>query len=471
MELDPVKILAGLVARKFLILMVGIVFAGLAMLASFKLPKQYESRAIVQVNSIQKNTLTGLTETSLRVSEFLGQQAAIGQSRTVALVVVDQLVNEGFLSMADFTNEWREQTGGETIPGNDARLWAADQLLNRLTVTGDALASSLNFSFISGDPSQSARLANAFANGYMQTVLDQRQRRAARNAQKFSDETFSLAEDITTAKQELSDYRSESGIIGYGESRLEAAEVELAALTARLGDARADQAEARSMLSEARKLGPTGLLNLPLPTENLPGRQAQVRLGAVLIQINRTLERFGENYPDFIELTREKKSLETNIMDSIINRDAFATRRLLELETAANQQKEIVLELQERKQTFDDLSKNVDSRRDTFDLISARSLQESLQSRVDTVDVLLLARAVPAGRPTIPPMPILIILGTIVGLGLGVAIALCVEFVQRRVRLAKTVETALKVPVLAELAVSDHHKTKTSLQPIIVEAA
>ncbi len=460
MELDPVKIFYGLKARKFLILFMGLGFAAIAAVLSLKLPKSYEARAIVQVDSVQKNTLTGRIEHSARVAEFLGQQAAIAQSRTVALVVIDQLVEEGFFSMTDFEATWRERTGGETIAGNDARLWAADQILSRLTVTGDALASSLNFSFVSNDPSHSAKLANAFANGYMLTVLSQRQRRSARNARKFSDETTALAADVKDAKQALSDYRAESGIVGLGEARLEAAEVELSALTSRLGDARADFSEAQSMWRQVQGLTPEDLLNLPLPQENLPGRQAQVRLGAIMIQLNRVIQRYGENYPDYFELSREKENLEASIMESVKNRFEFAKRRLRELEEATEEHKLVVLELQERKQTFDDLEQNVDSRRGTFELINARSLQESLQSRIDVVEVLLLSRAVPANKPTLPAMPILVFVGAIMGLGLGLVIAFIVELMGRKVRVASTVQKILQVPVLAELPMDERESTK-----------
>lgn len=461
MELDPLKILAGLNARKWLIFVCAVVFAGLAAIASWKLPKSYESHANVQVNSLQKDTLTGRVEASLRVSEFLGQQAAIAQSRTVALVVIDQLVDEGYLSVEDFTKTWRKETTGEAIPGNDARLWAADQLLYSLTVTGDALASSLVFSFTSGEPAQSAKLANAFANAYMQTVLDQRQRRAARNAQKFSDETFSLAKGVEKAKQDLSDYRAESGIVGLGLQRLEAAEVELSTLTARLGGARADLSEAQSLLAEAKKIGTSALLNLPLPPDNLPGRQAQVRLGAVLIQLNRISERFGENYPDYQELYRERLSLERNIMDAISNRATFSFRRVNELETELARQKAIVLDLQESKQTFDDLEKTVESRRGTYDLVTARSLQESLQSRINAVDVLLLSRAVPSNTPTLPALPILVTLGAFMGFGFGVVVCVIIELLERRVRLPQTLSTAVKAPVLAELSLPNVYEKKS----------
>ena len=437
--------------------------------AGILLPKEYEATATVQVNSILKNTLTGRIETNVRVSEFLGQQAALAQSRTVALVVFDQLLSEGYISMDDFRERWREETGGETIAGNDARLWAADQLLARLNVSGDALASSLIIRFASHDPGQAAKIANAFANGYMLTVLDQKQRRSARNAEKFSAETQILARDVETARQRLSEYRTQSGIVGLGLQRLESAEVELSTLTNRLGDARADFSEAQSLLRQAQRLDGDGLLNLPLTSENLPGRQAQLRLGSVLIQLNRLRERYDDQYPDMIELMREKSNLQTNIMQSIENRFSYAQKRVEELESAVSRQKEKVLVLQESKQTFEDLEKAVESSRDTYDLVAARSLQESLQSRIDVVDVVLLSRAIPANQPTMPALPVLMLMGSFIGGIIGCMMATLLEVVENRVRTRKTVQTILNVPVLAELPIAEaptsqkpHKKKKTT---------
>jgi len=450
MEIDPIKLLAGLNARKLIILLLTGMVAVATFFGSQHLPRNYESRAIVQVSSIQRDTLTGRIETNIQVSDFLGQQAAIAKSRTVALVVLDLLLSEGYLSMSDFIGRWREETGGEAVPGNDARLWAADQLLFNLTVQGDARGSSLIFTFTSRDAGQAAKLANTFANAYMQVVLDQRQRRASRAADKFTDETFTISEQVESAADELTAYRTESGIIGLGTERLEAAEVEYASLTGRVGNARADFSEASSRLQQARKLGTAELLNLPLATENLPGRQAQVRLGALLIQLNRVAERFGPNYPDYQELLREKRSLEQSIMESIENRLAFTRRRLEELSAAAERQKKLVLDLQKQKQKFDQLQNTLQARRNALDLVSVRSLQESLQSRLDVIDVMLLSRAVPATEPSLPPIPLLVIVGTILGLGGSVFLVLIIELIEARVRVGRSLEKALKAPLLGE---------------------
>jgi uncharacterized protein involved in exopolysaccharide biosynthesis len=439
-------------ARKLLMAVAVAVAALIALLAGVVAPKQYKSTAKVQVDSLQQNLLTGYFEPRVRVSEFLGQQAAVAGSRTVALQVYDQLLSDGYFLQSDFEKEWRAKTRGELVAGNDARLWAADQLLKKLSLEVDALESTLSLSFLSDDPAQSARVANAFANFYMHTVMNQRQRRAARNAAKFSDETSSLEEGLEVAQRELTAFRKQSGIVGLGAQRLESIEVELASVTIRLAEARADLSEADSLLRQAQASGGRELLTLPLPEDAQSGRQAQARLGGVLVQLQRLSERYGEKYPNFIEATNEKRALERTIMKAVEDRAEFAARRVSALEETTAQQKEIVVDLQETKQQYDVLEKRVQANRDTYDLVTARSLQESLQSRVDTVDVLLLARAVPSERPITPPLAVIILIGVFAGLAIGSAAAVAVELVEGRVRTKNVIAHLLRAPVIAELS-------------------
>ena len=438
-------------ARKFLIAWAVLVSACVAVAAGLIIPKEYEATAKVQVDSVQKNLVTGLFEPRVRVSEFLGQQAAVAGSRTVALQVIDTLTAEGYFAMSDFEAQWRRKTGGELVPGNDARLWAADELIRKLTVRADALESTIQLTFRSENPSQSARIANAFANAYMQIILDQRQRRSARNAANFDEETLSLERDLDLAQRELTDFREESGIVGIGAERVQAAEVELASLTARLAEAQGDLSEARSLLRQAQSSGASALLTLPLPDDAQTGRQAQSRLGAVLLQVRRLAERYGERYPDYIEAVNEKTALQRTILSAIEDRTTYAQNRVFALEASLNEKKQDVVELQKIKQQYDVLEQKVTASRETYDLVATRSLQESLQSRVDFVELLLLSRAVPATRPSTPPLFVIVLIGIFAGGALGAAAAVALELLEGRIRRAQALAHILKAPIVATL--------------------
>lgn len=443
-----------LVARRLIVGWSILVSATVALIAGILLPTVYESSAKVLVDTIQKDTVTGLYEPRLRVAEFLGQQAAIATSRTVALETFNQLSDEGFIALADFEQRWRRETGGEIVAGNDARLWAADELVKNLTIDADAVEGTLRIAYRSEDPTEAARIANGFAAAYMKTVLDQRQRRAARNAASFSEERQTLERDLEGAQRELNQFREKAGIIALGEQRLEAAEVELATLMARIADARADRSESDSLLRQAQSVLPEGLLTLTLPDDVLSGRQAQARLGAVTSQLERIADRYGERYPDYLEVKREKESLEQNILQSIYDRADFSGRRLAALEAEAAKMKQQVVELQKVKETHEILENKVAANRDTYALVANRTLQETLQSRVDNVDVVLLSRAVPQAAPLTPPLFVIVIIGAAFGAALGSCVAVLVEFAEGRIRDGASLRHALRVPVLAEVDAS-----------------
>lgn len=446
-----VSLLATFTARKYLIAFAFTIGALVALAAGLVIPKQYRSTAIVQVDSLQENLLTGLFEPRVRLNEFLGQHAAIAKSRTVSLEVFDKLNAEGFFVAADFENEWRRKTKAELIPGNDPRLWAGDQLLEKLDVRADTNGSTLSISFQSEDPAQSARIANAFANAYMDAVLDKRQRRFARNAANFSDETRILETELDQAQEALSTFRESSGIVGIGDERLEGEEVALASITTRLAEAKADLSEARSLQRQAREARSTELLTLPLPHGMLSGLEAQSRLGPILIEMQRLNERYGSKNPDYIEASNAKAVLEATIRQAVEDRAEFAERRVFALQESAERQKAEVVSLQETKQEYDVLQKKVEASRQTYDLVATRSLQESLQSRVDFVDVLLLARAVPPDNAVTPPLAIIVLIGMVAGGALGVSGAVALEILEGRVRTKNALGQALRAPVIAEL--------------------
>ncbi len=414
------------------------------------MPKTYESTAVVLVDSIQKD-VTGLYEPRLRISEFLGQQAAIAQSRAVALGAFDSLTAEGFISFEDFESRWRRETGGEIVPGNDPRAWAADELVKNLVIKADAAESTLAIGYRAQDPGQAARVADRFASAYMKTVLEQRQRRAARAAASFSDERQTLERDLEGAQRELNQYREQAGIIGMGEYRLEGAEIELQTLTTHLANARADLARVQSLQSLVERSTPEGLRTLSLGDDLDAGRAAQAQLGEVTAALQMMSSRFGEAYPDYIDLKKRKESLEASIRRAVQDRLVYAERRLAALESEIVLKKAEVMRLQKVKETYDRLEKKVSASRDTYSLVANRTLQEAMQSRVDDLDVTLLARAVPPPHALTPPFAVIALLGLLVGLVLGSGVAVAVEFSEGRVRDAEAVRRLLRAPVLAEI--------------------
>ncbi len=454
------ELLAVLKFRKTIMLWSLLVGASVAAVLALALPTRYASSSVVQVDSIQRNAITGLVEPRVKVAEFLGQQAAVASSRTVALKVIDDLEAEGFLVLSDYEDRWRKESGGELVSGNDLKLWAADQLLKDLTVTATDLGSTLELSYSAGRPAEAARISNAFASAYMDIVLDQKQRRFAAKAAGFSDETKQLARDVATAQDELAKFRDISGVLPLGAQKVEAAEVEFASVTQRLAEARADETEALSLLSQAEATPSAMLANFPLPQDALAALQAQARLAAVIATMGRIEDRYGTRYPDYLEAANERAALEASILQSVIDRASYATRRRAALEEEARSMKAALSGLQKTREAYDVLEDKVATSQETFNLVTTRSLQEAMQSRVDTIDVFLLARATPPAKPATPHPLLITLLGVIAGALVGATTAVAAELLEGRVRSASALRQTFRTGVVAEVNAAPARRRK-----------
>jgi uncharacterized protein involved in exopolysaccharide biosynthesis len=437
--------------RKLIVLWAAAVGLVVGLTLAIMLPTKFLSASKVQVDSLQRNTLTGLIEPRVRVGEYLGQQAAVASSRTVALEVINQLSDEGFIVLSDFEDRWRRETGGELVAGNDLRLWAADELLRDFEVTANEIASTLELGFRADDPAQAARVANAFASAYMSTVLDQKQRRSARRAASFSDETQALAAGVATAQSDLSEFRESSGVLPLGQHKIESAEIELSTVTERLAQARADNAEAQSLLRQAEATPKSEMISFPLPFEATSARESQARLVAVAPLVARLAARYGPKYPDYAEAAREKAALENDILRAVREIALGAANRVAALEAQAARLKAEVIGMQETRQAYDLLEDKVAASQETYNLVTTRTLQESLQSRIDTIDVFLLARATPPADPVTPAMWMIALLGAFAGVAIGAATAVFIELMEGRVRTLDAVRHNFRTQTVCEI--------------------
>ena len=96
--------------------------------------------------------------------------------------------------------------------------------------------------------------------------------------------------------------------------------------------------------------------------------------------------------------------------------------------------------MQNTREKYDLLEKKVETSQDAYSLVTTRSLQESLQARVDTIDVFLLARATPSADPATPPVWVIALIGLFAGLAVGGSTAVFVELLEGRIRTADVVQ-------------------------------
>ncbi|MFN8990439.1 MAG: chain length determinant protein EpsF, partial [Betaproteobacteria bacterium] len=97
------------------------------------------------------------------------------------------------------------------------------------------------------------------------------------------------------------------------------------------------------------------------------------------------------------------------------------------------------------------LAKEVDNAQKAFDVASQRFQTTKLESQTSLTNISVLSPALPPSEPSSPLLLLNTLLALVVGAVVGIAMALLVETLNRRVRSAAGLREALGAPVLASL--------------------
>ena len=88
---------------------------------------------------------------------------------------------------------------------------------------------------------------------------------------------------------------------------------------------------------------------------------------------------------------------------------------------------------------------------EAYNAASGRAQANTLESRLAETNVTVLNEAIPPSLPTSPNIKLNLVIATVLGFLLGVALSLLLELANRRVRSRSDIEETLGIPVLAYL--------------------
>src|SRR5204863_2174651 len=91
--------------------------------------------------------------------------------------------------------------------------WLAHQLQDRLEVKPARESNIINISWTGRSPSEAARVANAFAQAYLETTLDIKTDPAKKYTVWFDDQVKDVRDRLEKAQQKLGDFQQKAGIV------------------------------------------------------------------------------------------------------------------------------------------------------------------------------------------------------------------------------------------------------------------
>ena len=311
----------------------------------------------------------------------------------------------------------------------------------------------INIGFTWPDAKASALFANSFARAYIETSLELRVEPARQYATFFNERTKAVRAELEVAQKKLSDFQRENGITAADE-RLDVENARLNELSSQLvaiQGQRMDSQSRQRQVSGNRDAMPEVLQNTLISSLKADLARAEAKREEVVA-------RLGKNHPEYqrtdgeIAALKEKIERETTrVVNSLTANNQVNVNREGEIRAALDAQKKKLLELKNQRDQLTVLQNDVQNTQRTYDTITQRLTQSSLESQTQQTNIAVLNEAVEAIDPSSPRIFLNFFLSIFFGVLLGVGAALVLEFNDKRVRGGSDLQQLLGLPLLSTL--------------------
>lgn len=295
------------------------------------------------------------------------------------------------------------------------------------------------------DPARAADIANAFAEAYLAQVPQLRASAARGYSAWLERRTRDVRRRLEAAQQTLTRYQQQHGLVGANRFDLDAEA--LRTLNAELTQAEGAAAEAQSR---------AGSRDVPEVTSSMAVQQLRTSVAAQAARVAELSRTLGPNHPDMQAATAQLGALQGQLSAAIgsaaqsINAAGEASRRReasVRARLAARERAMLAGGADQNRLTV--LQRDVDAAQQTYDQMRREIGQQFVRSQASQTNASLLDRANPPRLPYKPNLPLMLVLGSVLGLALGLATVMGLEFLEPRVRTDRGVELATGAPVIA----------------------
>ena len=466
---DATRHVLTLVRRN--VLLIGVLLAamvGLAVVATMLQTPRYTATTTVQINS-QSDQVLGddLGDKPSDVSQsqdtdrFLNTQLEILRSRGLAERVARRLnlfADDRFMTAMD-------------APPFDAKRSEADRreialklLQHGLTVDLPRDTRIAQISFNSTDPAYSAKIANAFADEYIQANL-QRKFDSSAYARKFVSQQLDEARTrLEASERDVNAYARQAGLIrtrpanGGGQDGSggdSATSVTLASLN-QINQA-ANEAEAKRTEAESRWRAESAvpLMSSQAVTGNATVQSLLAQKAVAEAQLQAQRQRYLPDHPTVRALAAQIASLNTQIntfatgiRNSIRNEYVAAQSAEAKLRSQVNALQSASMGEQDRTVRYNTLAREADTNRQLYDGLLQRYRMLNAAAGISASNIAVIDTA---DAPRIPSSPNLLKnvgLGLVLGLALAAAVVFLRDQLDDRIRIPEDIEEKVHLPLL-----------------------
>ena len=424
-----------------------VVLTGVAVISLLS-PKKYVSELALVVALQSNDPMKEAALAPALVPTYLATQTEIIRSRNVALKVIEKM---GLATNPEVVASFRESNAD-----TDLTSWLVDNLLRNVDAKTARNSNIIRISYGSPDPAQSAAMANAFADAYIQASLELQVDPARRQVTWFEQQVAQLRDELVAAQSRLSKYQSDHGVLGVDAARMDVENARLQEISNQLVAVQAQMFDANSRTQQISSSDE--LDSLPDLMKNPTIQNLKSELARAESKLAEVSERYGVNHPQYLAAAAEVSTLKSKLnveigvtRGSLVQSAAQARRQVGDVQRALEEQKDRIIALKRQQDELAVLNRDVESARTAYDAALQQANQTKLESRVDRTNVAILNQATPPLLPASPKILLNMAVGLFAGIALAIGLILTLEVCNRRLRSAEDLADFTDLPVLAEL--------------------
>lgn len=413
----------------------------------------YQSSATVQILRRDLTPMPGVqqvSESEIRSAEDLNTQIKIIESSTLIRRVADRLKGSDLKAfLAPF-----ERAG---IPESEAA-FVQNTIARNRKVVPQRLTLVVIVSYQHPDPTVAAKVANLFVEEYMKYNKGVRDADLSKAVDDLQSTVEEQRRKVDQLAHKLQAYKERNKTVSLDQRKdIVSESLKVANLEAQKAGISLQAAESRLNQIREYRAKSQDLTGLAFISESKLVQDLQQQLAARTIEISKLKERYRDGHPDMkqarksfdqtrLELERAIASISEQVQSEYNSSLANLKARQEEL----GNQKTESLQLESLAVEYTQIEREYLTQNQILQGIVARKTETTMTSTFATQNARLVDQAVPSpeNKPISPNVPLNLGLGVVGGLGLGLALAFFVAFIDDRVKSAYDIEGVLGLPLI-----------------------
>lgn len=363
--------------------------------------------------------------------------------------------------------------GSSHAPAQEPEAIAAARLVGALEIAPIRNSHLVQVSWSSPDPELAQRVANGVVEAYIGFNIESAYTTSDQASEFLVDRIAALKRDIATLEEQLQHYGESKKIVSVDDST----NITLKALS----DIASRRTEAQTRLAEkeaayrAARDTPSSALPQVLASELIA--RLKEEHASLEAQYSEKAKLFKDDWPGMqqlrskLEQTQARLDLETEEIGRNVRRSAEADYRKAADEVHAlsallGDQEHEAQNLKRDAVEFKSLQADVQKKRETLAALMTRQNEMALSTRLKDLDatssnIRVVDRARTPSAPYTPNKKLNLVLALVAGLGLGIAGALFLDYLDNTIAAPDEIERLARLPVLA--VVPHHGQTASAL--------